>query len=315
MPLEMVLNELSLRPASSVIEAHTRMKDLIETIRQATKRRISRALRTDRDLNDIELAAEYPVRRWRNDPEVDLEAKRFFRSLTSQAPYFANVPVAAARASGMDCFFCGERANGLLAAYLLDSLAVSLGSDRQWEDGAIQVDIEELIDNEIQTTREELRHASDSKHIELHHNWIMQRTRLPDPRDGTELWAQCTERYPQLLFCAAVEQHLEHYLSGNEALVQIMKRLSAINHYVGNWKEGAFDANSLGSNVTPESQATLNQYAQERTFLCPDGVKRVFSWHARFPPGERRLYFYPDSELRTITIGYIGAHLRTVLFN
>jgi hypothetical protein len=35
----------------------------------------------------------------------------------------------------------------------------------------------------------------------------------------------------------------------------------------------------------PESAVTLQQVASERTFLCPDGTKRVFSWRLRLTPG------------------------------
>ncbi len=76
MDLEMVLNELSLRPlASDVQVARQRMSNLVSTIAAATKLGVGRVLRTHRDFNSEEIAPGYPVAKWRNDHEVDREAR------------------------------------------------------------------------------------------------------------------------------------------------------------------------------------------------------------------------------------------------
>jgi len=48
MALEMVLNELSLQPAPSVVIARQWMAGFIETVRAATSHRVSRVVRTSR---------------------------------------------------------------------------------------------------------------------------------------------------------------------------------------------------------------------------------------------------------------------------
>jgi len=318
MPMEMVLNELSFRPAPSIIEARARMNDLLETVRHATARRVAKALRSDRDLNDIELAPGYLVRRWRNDNEIDRELKRYFLTLATKAPFLIDAPLAIARASGIDCFYNGERANGLLAAYLLDTLALSLRSAEAWEAPLVTISIEELSDTEPELIQadEQVHNASQHQHVsEVHRDWIDERTKMPEPRDGAELWAQCAERYAHLQFCEVVEDHLKQYRTGAEEITQIIKRLSDLNQYARSWTSGAFDSALLASKVTPESPETLRRYSQERTFHCPDGVDRIFSWHMRFTPGMGRLHLYPDNETHTITVGYIGPHLPTVLYH
>src|SRR6266700_2741161 len=76
MDLEMVLNELSLRPlASDVQVARQRMSNIVSTIAAATKLGVGRVLRTHRDFNSEEIAPGYPVAKWRNDHEVDREAR------------------------------------------------------------------------------------------------------------------------------------------------------------------------------------------------------------------------------------------------
>ncbi len=88
----MVLNELSLRPlANDVQGARQRMSDLVSTIAAATKLGVGRVLRTHRDFNSEEIAPGYPVAKWRNDHEVDREARSFFRTLTSKAPYLTDI--------------------------------------------------------------------------------------------------------------------------------------------------------------------------------------------------------------------------------
>lgn len=314
MSLDLVLNELSLQPASSVIDARNRMQVLLETIRVASSYRITKTIRSDRDINDINLAPHYPVRRWRNDQDVDREARRYFLSLTSKSPFLAGEPLATARACGIDAFYVGERIHGLLAAYLLDTLAVSLCSDPIWEEPFVTIDIDELTDSDIQRSTERVYHASLPVHIKQHETWLKERTALPLPKDGRELWHQRTERYSFLLFCNTVEDQLRRYLSGSQEIIQIMSKLADLNNYVKYWNSGNFDASQLKSHTTPESPETLRQFAQERTFTCPDGIERIFSWHMRFTPGAGRLYFHPDNETRTITIGYIGTHLSTVRF-
>jgi len=67
--------------------------------------------------------------------------------------------------------------------------------------------------------------------------------------------------------------------------------------------------------VSPESSMTLEMYGRERTFRCPDGQKRLFSWHLRLTPHAWRIHFYPDEQTKTLIIGYIGHHLPTVRYN
>jgi hypothetical protein len=89
-------------------------------------------------------------------------------------------------------------------------------------------------------------------------------------------------------------------------LRQVAKRLGELERYFAGWNGGAFDPRALPMKVTTEHEATLQQYAEERTFVCPDGQKRLFHWHARMTPGAWRLYFDPDPESRRAIVGYIG---------
>lgn len=92
MDLEMVLNELSLQtPIADISTARKLMSELIQTLFQAKSLGVRPILRTHSNINNIELVCDYPIASWRNDKIVDLEERRFFRSLTLKAPFCEDV--------------------------------------------------------------------------------------------------------------------------------------------------------------------------------------------------------------------------------
>jgi hypothetical protein len=110
MGLEMVLNDLSLLPlAEDKWAARQRMEKLVGTLQAATKSGAERVLRVDVDVNYIELAPDYSIAHWRNDPRVDREARRYFLRLSTKAPYLQDVndPQILDRHFSSD-FFLGE---------------------------------------------------------------------------------------------------------------------------------------------------------------------------------------------------------------
>jgi hypothetical protein len=316
MDLEMVLNELSLRtPAADIPTAQQLMSELIGTVRQATTSGVKRVLRTSDEINTIELAPSYPVARWRNDPTVNREERSFFRTLTSKAPFWTDV--AEEIKDNFDLsqvWHQGEEARGLGFAVVIDALAVSLISEARWDCSRLELEVrrfdenEDLIDEQL-----EIIHASRSNHVQEHSDWINNhiRSRIVN---GLELWNRKEELFPSLIFCEAVSEQL-HSLGAENPILQLVKnRLSELEDYCKGWTDEAFEPKSL-RNVSPESQVTLQnpKYSKERTFLCPDGKDRVFSWHAKLSFGWR-IYFFPN-EQRKMIIGYVGCHLRTVKYS
>jgi hypothetical protein len=132
--------------------------------------------------------------------------------------------------------------------------------------------------------------------------------------NGLELWNRKDELFPSLIFCEAVSEQLQSLGAENPILQLIKNRLSELEDYCKGWTDEAFEPKSL-RNVSPESQVTLqnSKYSKERTFLCPDGKERVFSWHAKLSFGWR-IYFFPN-EQRKMIVGYVGCHLRTAKYS
>jgi len=96
------------------------------------------------------------------------------------------------------------------------------------------------------------------------------------------------------------------------ALPRIVSGLFSLNAFCAAWQNGGFAPEAIPCPVSPESEATLQKYPEERTFLCPDGTSRLFNWHAKV--SSWRIYFDPGLGLGRLLVGYVGKHLRTVKF-
>jgi hypothetical protein len=309
MALEMVLNELSLQLADSVLTARQWMSELIQTVISATSQRISRVIRTKTDVFDMILADGYPLRRWLNDREVDLEERRYIGLLTTKTPFWNELPELYDRVLEHEFHYENRQALGLGVAYLLESLAVSLPSEGCWNATLLPLNARWIIGNgDIEEGTVCVTHASQPVHMNEHREWIQDRLRS-DVRDGNDLWKRRSELLPSLTFCEAVGPQIQDL---NPTMLRpVVRRLFELQVYCDGWTEGGFDQSQLPARATPESRATLEQYGAPRTFLCPDGVERTFSWHVRLTPHAWRIHFYPDPQ-RTMIIGYIGPHLPTV---
>src|SRR2546425_760945 len=112
----MVVNELSIAvPAADVRTARQWMDGLVSVVRCAIRFGVSRVLRVDHGLDGILLAPDYPVARWRNDHDVDREARRYILSLTSKSPYLSEIddPDVRDKMNGCDFHCEGQPARGL----------------------------------------------------------------------------------------------------------------------------------------------------------------------------------------------------------
>lgn len=288
----MVLNELSLRtPANDVSTARQWMLSLIDTIQAAIKQGVARVLRTHSDFYNSPFAPNYTILNWRNDNEVDRELRRFFATLITKAPFLNDTSDSEVERSMLsECICSNQAAIGLGIALILESLAISLKSEQKWDACRVTVqwsylnELDELINESI-----EVLHASSGEHIHEHIGWIKSHIR-EDVVTGVELWERREEFFPNLQFCEMVGEQLKSLQTGNLMLRPVAKRLFELEDYCQVWLSGGFDPEALPSKTTPESKPTLKQYGSERTFICPDGQARIFSWHVRLTPLPWRIH-------------------------
>lgn len=314
MDLEMVLNELSIKtPADNIHTARYWMSELIDTVRAASEAGVRRALRTHIDINFTVLADDYPLVRWRNDNDVDLEARRYFRLLVTQYPPLTDLPKLENEILAQDFFYMGDQASGLGVAYLLEGLAISFFSEPKWDSNTIRgIDRQWLEDDvNLLTDTIQVHHASRSQHILELSEWIRDRLRTAI-QSGENLWNRRNELFPSLIFCENIKRQVCNLHAGNPLLRQIIKRLFEIDNYCRGWEIGPFDPDNLPFKATGENEATMNKYEKERTFNCPNNGEIAFVWHGRITPGAWRIYFDPSPGPGRMYIGYIGPKLPSV---
>jgi len=148
-----------------------------------------------------------------------------------------------------------------------------------------------------------VKHASKTEHITQHNKWIVLRIRS-GIINGEELWRKRNELFPSLEFCGNVENQLKE-LSGLY-LNQAIKKLFELELYFQNSAINFFNADLIPSKATQESESRKTEFRRKLTFLCPDGINRLFSWHLRMTPGAERLHFFPKIKERKFIVGYIG---------
>ncbi|MDB9517189.1 DUF3696 domain-containing protein [Roseofilum reptotaenium CS-1145] len=170
--IEMVFNELSLQtPAPDIATARQWMSQFIQTLRTAKKSGIKR-LHAENNMNNIMLAPDYPVARWRNDPQVDREERRFLLLFNTKTPLWTDSVAKIKNNFDInlsDFLYQNQYASGLGFAWVTDSLSVSLLSDQIWDCSYLNLDISHIDENEnIIETQVSIIHASRTVHIIEH---------------------------------------------------------------------------------------------------------------------------------------------------
>lgn len=311
----MVLNELSFQSiAPDVISARQRMSLLVHTARKATSIGMSRVLRISKFVHELDLAPGYTLYNWTKDANVDRDEGRFFRTLATKAPLLVDYEnTSIDDRFGLSEFRCGaNQAHGLGMAFLLETLALSLQSDEQWDSAYIELH-STVMDDDGELTHEavEVTHASRPEHVSQHKMWVQDRLKVSVP-DGVELWKRREELLPSLIFCDLASKQMQE-LHGRHPIFRFVRTaLFEMESYCKGWTSGPFDKDRLHCITSTESVSTLQQFGSSRTFLCPDGNYRIFDWHVKINQAAWRIHFFPDGTTRKIIVGYIGRHLPTV---
>ena len=313
MALEMVLNEHSLQIASDVYTARVWMDQFVQTIKTAAQHKVTRSLRTTTNIFDHHLASDYPFRKWLNDNEVNKEMRLYLKQLTTKKPPWSDLPdlddqVKEYQFSHIGYEHTAPEVCGLWVSCLVKALAISLPSHSHWDSNVLGLDIQWLEEDDIQSKSKTVIHANCPDHVKYHAGWIADRL-ASDIKNGSNLWEGRADLFPSLTFCDAVEQQIRGL--SPIMLGTVTDRLFDLQTHCEDWTTGGFSKDGLRGKPRPESEATQNQYSDERTFLCPDGLERFFSWHVSLTPYAWRLHFFPEPKTRTMIIGYVGPHLRT----
>ncbi|MFE9579801.1 hypothetical protein ACFYO1_25670 [Nocardia sp. NPDC006044] len=293
------LNELSCGHHLPVSRVDDAVRQFVATLRAIKSDAV---LITPVKLPDIDLALDYPMRRWAADGR-NKDHWRAIRSMQSRAPFtFAEL---APTEQDDDEFRHRDRlASGLGVAHNHDGMAVSLPTHEEWALDAIELD-RMWVDETVEEICQEIvtvRHASCTDHVDVHASWLDESRYDTDVRAGRDVWDRRHQFFPALDFLPRVEHDLTDI---SPVWVRpVFVRLRELQTSAVGWVPKA-GSPIWGSKVTPEHD--------QRKALCRfvdlDGVTRTFDMHARFTPGAGRIHFRLIATEQKFRIAYIGRKL------
>ncbi|MEI3651135.1 MAG: hypothetical protein V6D39_14330 [Dolichospermum lemmermannii FEM_B0920] len=311
MELEIVFNELCLQTSSTDINtARQLMTDFINTILAIkTPSSCKKKLRTQSNFNNLQLAPNYLLVQWRNDQDVDIDARRLIRSLQDKN----DPPLPDIADPEIQVTYQGQNTIGIYYAYVNNSLSISLQSEPQWDTSILEVEVTRINEDEedpLIITNDIVKHASCITHGGEHTDWLEECFKI-NIENGNEIWNRKEELFPNLEFCDNVSKQLKNIQYRQLELAPVYKTLIELQKCCQNWKSGGFSVTGYPLDESGESEPTLNKYGQERLFTCPDNEERLFERHIKLRFCNWRIHFFPLQPGKVI-IGYVGRHLPTV---
>lgn len=305
-------NELSLSEAPSKETARQWLGELTEVLAKASGHGFKDFKAVSGFVNH-QVAPHYTIYDWFNDKAVDRERRLLLKTKSTKSPYTEDLLNTGESDKGslFEFHYKKRKAVGLGAAYLFDTLAVSLDNATDWAKTAIGLAVIEYAEDSDQydERQEDVTHISTIDHLTQLGKWIRAKKNR-DIVNGKLLWLHRKKHFPHLVFCDRVRGHLSDLDSGYPAFHAVKKRLFELEDYCCQWQDGDFDGDDLPSKCTPESETRLNRFKDKFEITCPDGEIRLFSQHLRYTPGAGRIHIYPDNETKQIYIGYIGPKIQ-----
>lgn len=257
------------------------------------------------------ICAGYSIGRWLSEYR-DRDTRLRLRLLLDdrRRDYDECVPADGLDSEVVEYRLDGSTTLGLRTALLADGLSFSVARD-PWDVTQVLIEKSWIEANDVHTCRVSVPHASRPEHLGDHADWL-RRARTQAPTNGLQLWAQRETLFESLDFCDCTEQQIKNLGGDGRPFRAVMRGLQELQTYCKSWTAGGFNIKAI-SYASGESEATLNKYGEDRTFLCPDGRYRQFSWHKKLDA--LRIHFFDFPATRRLLIGYVGKHLPIATHN
>ncbi len=303
--MRIIYNEISMeKEAETLEEGKILIKKFLKTYIKLRKYGINDSILSKHSLDEILLAQGYPIKKWRNDFNIDIELRRLYKRLNDKLEIIEN---------RNECEVVCEnnkKSIGVLEAYKIDGINISFSTSHLWMRNFISGTIYEISENEVIEENISIRNIFSEDSVDFHKEKI--KSYLNKVKSGEELWNKRVELFQNLTFCKNVESQLNNLEKNNVG--QVLKKLTMLNDYFNTWDKKIFDKDSIPQ-CTPESQETINKYREEHTFKTFDEREILFSWHIRFTGNiAGRIFFEPDRLTGKCIIGHIGEKLPTVTY-
>lgn len=304
----LVFNELSVATMAPDQTVGTRFLDGFSEILLDRRIGSTKVLVTPPAFLQLQVSTGYSIGRWLSHYSPGDRDRRVLvkRLIDKSIDYRQCVSSEECESADVEYKCTGDLSKGLATASLSGGLAVSLASSDRWNVATVRIEKYWIEDDDVQTRAVDVMHACRSAHLDEHPQWLL-RTQTPPPAGGRELWDQRLSLFPRLDFCDSVEDQVSAIGGDGRPFRSALRGLRDLQKYCETWSTGPFDIHEI-NNASGESASTMEMYAKERTFRCPDGQYRVFEWHVK--RGDTRIHFFDFPSQRRLLVGYIGAHLQ-----
>ena len=150
--------------------------------------------------------------------------------MTARSPHLDGVlDEIAETADSAEVRIVGLSSSGLLAALLLNAIAVSWASHETWNTPLLAAEFHRLsFDGELIQNEVEIRHASRSEHW-AHHRVCIEQEQMASVTTGEELWTESPELFPHLEFCGQSERQIREFTGNEKHFAWVVRCLTLAN--------------------------------------------------------------------------------------
>lgn len=317
----MVFNELSAAvPAGSRWEGRRRLEEMIRSaVTVADGGSVDLVSIRNWDIYGMSVGPGYTVSDWMRDGDRDL--RKLFYKITTKIGLGEDIDSAAKDRFYASTFLVGDgrgpdrsiEARGLGLAHLLDGIAASLASEKQWCRSSIDL-CHIWLDEKEQERKDDIQvvNLSQMADVETVTDQLYRRWRddTRDRRVDVEGVRSITKVFRHLAFGLDVEEQFGKLAVDARRL--IWNKLVEFDGAVRAWRRGGADRPSLPG-VRSEGRATMDQFGEKRVHRDGQGEEATYQLHVS--AGSCRIHFRVESESKVIEVGYVGRHLPTKKFH
>lgn len=318
--MQLVVNDLSVKfPCQSEQQAQEIMKEFIEIYSCVKDVLEDDRVFLDKDYRSYELAQNYRFEQWLNDKRIDIELKRKFRTIMNRSYTFDSEVFEKEHHWKMDAEFLHEElvSRSCQLVYEIEGILISFLTNAYWKNasiGGVYTYLDET--GEIISESAEIPNVSCKENVmdfRKRQESILALQERKKIHSGMDIFLGKDEMFPNLIFCDNVIKQLKTEIGGAEA-GQVYRRLKELQVVAEEMKD-KFEFEKL-THATPETELTLQMFADEHRIQLPNGMRQIFSWHVRFTGAYAgRIFFEPVPKERKVYIGHIGRKLPTAKYH
>jgi hypothetical protein len=308
--VDLHLNELSMTQlAPDRATASEWLLSLQETIRAAAVRGVSSVLHTHQDFWNTPISEGYSVVQWLADATIERERRQRLRSAVGKAPFLETLHAAAEEAQGglFEAHCEGRRGLGIGLAAMAGDVVVSLPTSAFRRD-PLSVAVTVLDEGSFIEKVEQVCNFYGAAVVERRSQWIALRQQ-ENVRSGREIVRLRSSLLERIDFTESALAQLSSLRGSEQVFPFVLRHLFALNSRARAWDGATPFSREYPFNCSEESATTLAMYGDARTFLCPDGERRTFSWHSKINYEKWRIHFIDLPDTRRVLVGYVGRHL------